>query len=195
MPVVAVLVVALLVPVLIKQLPVYAETIDAPTCATGDAVPDVADNPGLVSDCGALLLSRDMLAGAATLNWSADLPIVQWDGITVEGTPERVTKLMLQKMGLNGEIPGALGSLSNLTILQLAINELTGEIPAELGSLSDLYWLELRHNQLTGEIPAELGNLSNLEHLHFGSNHLDGEIPSELFSSLATLMDELDFSL
>ena len=36
-----------------------AQTNDAPTCATGSAVPDAAGNPGLVSDCEALLASRE----------------------------------------------------------------------------------------------------------------------------------------
>ena len=44
-------------------------------CATGGAVADADNNPGLVSDCEALLASRDTLAGSATLNWSADTPI------------------------------------------------------------------------------------------------------------------------
>ena len=59
-------------------------------------MPDPASNPGLVSDCEALLASRDTLAGTATLNWSADTPIADWDGITLEGTPQRVTKLSLR---------------------------------------------------------------------------------------------------
>ena len=36
-----------------------AQTNDAPTCATGSAVPNAAGNPGLVSDCEALLASRE----------------------------------------------------------------------------------------------------------------------------------------
>ena len=34
-----------------------ADVIDAPTCSTGGAVPDAANNPGLVSDCESLLAS------------------------------------------------------------------------------------------------------------------------------------------
>ena len=55
-----------------------------------------------------------------------------------------------------------LGSLSNLTELDLHDNNLSGGIPAELGSLSNLTRLELGNNELSGEIPAELGSLSNL---------------------------------
>ena len=36
----------------------------AASCATGRAVEDAANNPGLVSDCDTLLVARDTLAGA-----------------------------------------------------------------------------------------------------------------------------------
>ena len=172
-------------------------------CATGGAVPD-ATNTGLISDCEALLAFRDTLAGDATLDWSADRPIEEWEGVIVDGTPERVTKLLLvgedltgeitaelsrlanlQSLDLGGnrltgEIPGELGSLSNLDLLELWGNRLTGEIPTELGNLANLSLLDLSRNQLAGEIPAQLGNLSKLAKLRLGENHLTGEIPSEL---------------
>ena len=44
------------------------------------------NNPGLVADCETLLAARDTLKGSGTLNWSADTPIANWDGITVGGT-------------------------------------------------------------------------------------------------------------
>ena len=40
-------------------------------CATGTAVVDATNNPGLVSDCNALLAARRALVGSAPLNWSA----------------------------------------------------------------------------------------------------------------------------
>ena len=52
-------------------------------CSNGIAVPDPSANPGLVSDCEALLAARDTLAGTATLNWSDDVNIETWDGITL----------------------------------------------------------------------------------------------------------------
>ena len=57
----------------------------SPGCATGSAVTDAANNPGLVADCEALLASdeRDTLAGTGTLDWSASTPIADWDGVTV----------------------------------------------------------------------------------------------------------------
>ncbi len=155
-------------------------------CAAGAAVVDAAGNPGLVSDCGTLLAARDTLAGSATLNWSAGTPIAEWEGVTVEGTPLRVTVLSLSFGGLTGEMPPELGGLANLELLLLTDNQLTGEIPPELASLTNLERLYLFENQLTGSIPPELGSLTNLERLYLYSNELTGEIPSEL-GSLANL--------
>ena len=71
--------------------PHMASAQQASACATGGAVPDPDDNPGLVSDCATLLAARDTLAGTATLNWAADTPMSEWDGVSVGGSPERVT--------------------------------------------------------------------------------------------------------
>ena len=109
------------------------ERVTTRACATGGAVPIAADNPGLVSDCNALLAARDALARSATLNWSASTPIVDWDGVTVSGTPQRVTGLVLynnQNNQLTGAIPTELGSLPKLQVLALWGNQLTGPIPA-----------------------------------------------------------------
>ena len=148
-------------------------------CVSGGAVVD-ATNEGLVSDCGMLLAARDTLAGTAALNWSADTPITEWNGVVLGETSGRVTELDLGALGLNGRIPTELGGLSNLMELSLSGNGLTGEIPPELGRLSNLNHLLLADNGLTGEIPPELGGLSNLMELSLSGNGLTGEIPPEL---------------
>ena len=66
---------------------------DTSACATGGAVPDAANNPGLVSDCEALLAGKDTLVGTGTLNWSADVPMVRWNGVSVGNSPTRVLRL------------------------------------------------------------------------------------------------------
>ena len=86
---------------------------------------------------------------------------------------------------MSGELPAELGSLSNLTDLNLSRNDLSGELPAELGSLSNLTDLRLFDNDLSGELPAELGSLSNLEILALGINEeLSGCVPSSLEDQL-----------
>ena len=73
-----------------------------------------------------VVLSR---AGTASLNWAADTPIKNWDGISVGGTPLRVTDISLAARGLTGTMPPEMGDLSNLTVLDLSGNQLSGCIP------------------------------------------------------------------
>ena len=157
-------------------------------CSTGRAVSDTGENAELVADCETLLGVRDALAGTALLNWAADSPIAGWDGITVGGSPMRVTGLELDDIGLNGEVPSGVGRLSGLEVLSLSENSLSGAIPDELGSLANLRELSVDGNQLTGEIPAELGGLANLETLALSDNQLSGAIPVEL-GDLANLVE------
>ena len=132
----AVITLALLAAVLVPDHPASAQT-DADSCAAGGAVADAANNPGLVSDCDTLLAARDTLAGTATLNWSASTPIDQWEGITLAGSPLKMTGLALGGKGLTGSIPAGLGSLRNLDSLLLAPNQLTGCIPKGLRDVAD----------------------------------------------------------
>ncbi len=175
-------------------------------CSNGVAVAQPSANPGLVSDCEALLAARDTLAGNTSLNWSADVNIRAWDGVFVDSLLNRVVALDLsatldsEGKALTGQLPPELGRLTYLETIFLGnpntvcnsegdecreVDErehhrLTGPIPAELGNLSNLERLWLFDNQLTGEIPPELGNLANLEVLWLNSNNLSGDIPAEL---------------
>ena len=148
-------------------------------CVTGGAV-TAAINPGIVSDCVSLLAARDVLAGNRSLNWSADTPIKDWDGVTVSGTPVRVVGLSVNSRGLDGTIPAELGDLAGLQRLHLFENRLTGPIPAGLGKLADLQSLDLSDNRLTGQLPVDLARLSNLRSLDLGNNELAGVIPLQL---------------
>ena len=141
---------------------------------------DAADNPGLRADCDVLLAARDILAGEARLNWNEQLPIELWHGVTIGGSPDRVTRLELASSGLNGRIPPALGRLSQLVSLALNRNRLTGPVPPELGKLTNLKRLVLSFNALSGPIPPELGKLSQLRELWLKYNRLSGPVPPEL---------------
>ena len=153
-----------------------------PLSGCSDAVPSAASNPGLVADCEALLAARDTLPSSGTLNWSGSTAIASWDGVTIDGSPLRVTSLVLSDSQLTGTIPPELGNITNLEILSLTRNQLTGPIPVGLGSLTNLRELSLGENQLTGMIPAELGSLTKLDWLYLSGNQLSGEVPSSLGS-------------
>ncbi|MCE2438453.1 MAG: hypothetical protein J4F39_03390 [Candidatus Latescibacteria bacterium] len=151
-------------------------------CATGSAVPNPSTNPWLVSDCNVLLEARDQLRGTGTLNWSENTLISSWDGVTLSGTPRRVTNLRLWNESLNGTIPAGLSRLTGLKALHLAFNQLTGTIPAELGTMTGLTHLGLMNNRLTGTIPEELRDLFDLRQFALQNNRLTGTIPTWLGS-------------
>ena len=115
-------------------------------------------------------------------NWGSNIPdSVNLDSLHgVTALDGEVTGLDLYRNQLSGEIPPALGDLSNLEILEFDRNLLEGEIPAALGILSNLEILNLYWNQLSGEIPPALGDLSNLEILDLSRNQLSGRIPPQL---------------
>ena len=156
----------------------FAKLPPVSECSAGVAVANAAGNPGLVSDCEALLAARDSLAGTGTLNWSGSTAIGSWDGVTLGGSPLRVTKLVLRDSQLAGTIPLELGSLVNLVELDLGDNRLTGPIPSALASLTNLEILSLTRNQLSGSIPPGFSGLTSLEILALGGNQLAGPIPT-----------------
>ena len=149
-------------------------------CDDGTAVPDPDKNRGLVADCTVLLGLREELAGTGSLNWDADLAISDWQGITISGSPSRVSALKLRETQLTGQIPAELANLTQLQELHLYYNQLTGPIPRQIGEMTRLQSLGLTGNQLNGPIPVELAQLERLEQLSLGENHLTGPIPKEL---------------
>ncbi len=185
----------LLTTAFVNAIPSSAQVSGTATCSSGTAISDPVNNAGLISDCEALLEGKDTLDGRGKLNWSADTPIADWDGIAVDGTPERVTEIVFGRgVGLYGTLPPQLGRLTGLRRLSISDkydldgeeNYVTGTIPPELGSLANLVHLDLHTNFLSGEIPAELGMLENLQEMLLWDNELTGEIPGEL-GSLSSL--------
>lgn len=96
------------------------------------------------------------------------------------GSLVNLTYLNLAGNKFTGSIPSTLGNLTNLTVLWLADNLLTGEIPTNIGNLTNLTHLSLQTNQLTGSIPPQLGNLASLVGLYLDVNQLSGSIPVQL---------------
>ena len=121
------------------------------TCADGGD--GGSAEPGLLADCDLLLSLRGELAGTGTLNWSGALPIASWDGVSVGGTPKRVTGLELVGKGLTGELPSGLAHLDRLTRLRVNGNHLSGRIPSALGDLLQLTHVHVSGNAFTGCYP------------------------------------------
>ena len=146
-----------------------------PSCAVG--VP-AEERAGLLQDCNILLGLKDTLRGTAELNWTAVLPIAEWDGVKAENG--RVTQVILLDKGLNGTVPPELGDLTELQALWLGTNQLTGTIPGEIANAQGMESLLLNGNQLTGTIPPEFRAFTSMETLWLHQNQLSGSIPPEL---------------
>ena len=121
----------------------------------GDITIAVSPTPGLLADREYLLALRDPLAGTGALNWRARTPVSQWEGVTVERSPPRVTELRLSGLGLTGEMWGWLGDLTELRELWLDDNPLIGGIPSKLVNLDKLTHLYLG-GRLVGCVPPPL---------------------------------------
>lgn len=101
--------------------------------------------------------------------------------------------------GIKGQIPGSLGSLCGLKVLNLTGNLLTGELHDFLDSFTtvcphnSLVSLSLSGNQLTGCLPKSLGKLKHLKQLHINHNCFWGSIPETIGNLL--FLQELDISV
>lgn len=175
------------------------------TAGTGEAVktvPLVVKQEGLTSDRDILMALYEATGGenwTNNENWGSDLPLSEWYGVTTEmiepqtkaGEPvERVVELILRENNLTGELPAALGGLTELRFLSFFKNfDLTGVLPAELGNLSKLEWLELQMNSWTGVLPEELGNLKELTYLGITSDYFDPQPFPDWLCTLTKLED------
>jgi hypothetical protein len=94
----------------------------------------------------------------------------------------RYRQLILSENGLAGELPNALGVLTDLRTMNLSNNDLTGHLSSYLGSLTQLRDIALNLNALSGSVPSEYGLLVNLNNLELYANDLIGQLPSTLGS-------------
>ena len=165
----------------------------ASSCRAGVVVSAPLRNAGLVRDCETLVGVRHDLFGTGATNWGRDVPVAEWEGVSVAGSPPRVRRLdfgngSLGEFDHGGVLPSALAELEYLQGLDLSGNWFAGVIPAEWGQLSRLLVLNLSDNNLTGEIPVGLSSLGRLRVLDLSNNALSGPIPPEL-SKIETLRE------
>ena len=175
------------------------------TAGTGEAVktvPLVVKQEGLTSDRDILMALYEATGGENWTNhenWGSDLPLSEWYGVTTEmiepqtkagEAVERVVELNLGENNLTGELPAALGGLTELRYLNFFKNfDLTGVLPAELGNLRKLERLSLQRNSWTGVLPEELGNLKELTYLGITSDYFDAQPFPDWLCTLTKLED------
>nr|GEW00711.1 LRR receptor-like serine/threonine-protein kinase FLS2 [Tanacetum cinerariifolium] len=93
------------------------------------------------------------------------------------------------KIEIEGGIPGSIGKLCNLRLLDISGNNMTGTLPEFLEGVKSctssiplpyLQKIDLSNNKLVGRLPEWIGRLENLEELGLDYNQLDGQIPDSL---------------
>jgi len=120
-------------------------------------------------------LTRLLPAGSTMLNWRANTPISEWQGVKVSGN--RIVEILIPSLGLRGALPPALGSLSELKILDVSGNAFTGGIPASFAALGQLEEFTARRNQLSGSLSSVVCSWRSLKRFDVSNNSLSGEIP------------------
>ncbi len=134
-------------------------------------------------DKAALEAFYDGTGGASwtnNTNWKSSKPLGEWYGVTTNSAG-RVTGLRMENNNLNGSLPTALGSLSELKSLSIYDSGLTGSIPTQLGNTSNiLKVLAIYGNGLSGSIPSQLWRLDSLKSLTIYGNNLTGSIPVQV---------------
>ncbi|XP_065618217.1 receptor-like protein EIX2 isoform X1 [Quercus suber] len=104
-------------------------------------------------------------------SWSSQEDCCRWDGVHCDNKTSRVTELHLAYTGIGGEISRSLLELEFLNYLDLSFNDFNcTPIPTFLGSMGNLTHLDLSDANFSGLIPHQLGNLSSLCYLYLGSN-------------------------
>ncbi|KAL0699604.1 hypothetical protein Bca4012_055726 [Brassica carinata] len=86
--------------------------------------------------------------------------------------------IYISRNNLTGSIPGEVGKLKAIQILDLSFNSLSGGIPDELSNLTRLERLDLSNNNLTGRIPWSLRLLHFMSYFNVAYNNLEGPVPT-----------------
>ncbi|XP_048333666.2 receptor-like protein EIX1 [Ziziphus jujuba] len=99
------------------------------------------------------------------------------------------------RYALSGKINPSLLHLNYLNHLNLSYNDFEGiPIPSFIGSLKNLTYLDLSQAGFGGVIPYQLGNLSNLHYLNLLSNYPTMKVNNLQWVSSLVLLQFLDMS-
>ncbi|TYG82104.1 hypothetical protein ES288_D01G060400v1 [Gossypium darwinii] len=124
-----------------------------------------------------------------TTNWSVDISICNWVGVTCESRNQRVIALDIFNMSLSGTIPPDMGNLSFLTRLNIGYNNFHDLLPVQLTNLYRLKFISISDNNFHGEISSWVGYFPVLQYLSLSNNSFTGPIPSDMCDRLPTLKE------
>jgi Leucine-rich repeat (LRR) protein len=113
-------------------------------------------------------------------------------------------QLKLNRCTISGQLPAALGNLTNLEVVDVSFNALIGAVPPSVSALVKLKTFDISFNgfamsaqallqvlipQLQNPKPViillqPLQNLPQLSYVSFSSNHISGQLSTDLFWNL-----------
>lgn len=133
----------------------------------------------IASEKQALLAFASAVYHGNKLNWSQNIPVCSWYGVTCSLDQSCILALRVPGAGLIGTIPAdTLGRLVSLQVLSMRSNRLSGSLPNDVVSLPSLQAIFVQHNELSGDLPPFLS--PNLNTLDLSYNSFTGQIPSGL---------------
>jgi Leucine-rich repeat (LRR) protein len=145
-----------------------------------------------------LYYATNGVSWTTSLNWlTYSTSICQWynqkdvDDVCSNGT-QTLLELKLTGNNLDGFLPTALGTLTDLEELDLDDNAIGGTLPTTLALMASLGELSLGANRLVGPVPKQFGRMTDLESLYLDENGLTGTLPFELGSMVS--LEDLDLS-
>ncbi|KAL5854014.1 hypothetical protein ACOSQ4_003816 [Xanthoceras sorbifolium] len=127
-----------------------------------------------------LYIGYNKLQGTIPYNlWKCrELIDVHWTNNQLRGSIPREIGNMTSLKYLSG-IPGEIGSIPNLELLDLQVNNLDGHVPATIFNISTLKLLSFASNKLLGSLPSSIGlEFPNFEKFNVGMNYFSGTFPS-----------------
>ncbi|KAJ6324427.1 hypothetical protein OIU76_011682 [Salix suchowensis] len=108
-------------------------------------------------------------------DWNSSTDPCTWTGIACLNN--RVSRLVLENLNLQGSSLQPLTSLTQLRVLSLKRNNLSGPIPQNISNLSALKLLFISYNHFSGTFPVSALSLSRLYRLDLSHNNFSGNIP------------------
>ena len=78
-------------------------------------------------------------------------------------------------------LPLLVGTLTEVTSLDLGSNKISSTVPTQLGYMTALTQIDMGDNNYTGSLPTEIFSLKNLtSQAKWAANRLDGSLPTEV---------------
>ncbi|KAL1330054.1 hypothetical protein HN51_047218 [Arachis hypogaea] len=85
--------------------------------------------------------------------------------------------LIVSNTNFSGELPSSIGSMTQLSALDLFNCQFRGKLPISLSKLAELSYLDLSLNNFTGPVPS-FGKSQKLTYIDLSHNNFSGPIPS-----------------